>query len=113
MKYMFSVKGSDIYLTRGDTLILDVVLYKENAIYQPVTGETVRFAMKRRYSDSDEDVLITKTIDNASMQLILSPNDTKDLEFAKYYVYDVEFTDTNGNVDTFIKGKFYLGEEVL
>lgn len=29
------------------------------------------------------------------------------------YVYDIQLTDADGRVDTFIKGTFYIEEEVL
>lgn len=110
---MFYIEGSNIYLTRGDTLILNIEMYNGNTPYVPVDGETVRFALKSNYEDPDEDVLINKDIDIETMQLTILPQETKELKMGRKYVYDIEFTDINGNVDTFIKGIFYLGEEVL
>ena len=110
---MFYVDGNDIYLTRGDTMILNVTITKDGSSYTPASGDTIRFAMKNRYEDSDADVLINKNIDMSTMQLTLLPSDTKNLKMGRSYVYDIEFVDASGNVDTFIKGNFYLGEEVL
>lgn len=110
---MFQVDGNNIYLTRGDTLVLNINMKNSGGSYTPVEGESVRFAMKYRYEDSDADVIINKNIDINTMQLILEPSDTKSLVMGHNYVYDIQYTDTNGNVDTFIKGYFYVGEEVL
>jgi hypothetical protein len=57
---MFSIKNSDITLTRGDTLFLRIEMNKDGKKVQPKEGESVRFAMKYRYTDPDENVLIHK-----------------------------------------------------
>lgn len=51
-------------------------------------------------------------IPTSTMILHLDPEDTKDLGFGEY-VYDVELTFANGDVDTFINNaKFILAPEV-
>lgn len=110
---MHTIKGNDITLTRGDTLYIKVNIFRNGEPYIPQEGEIIRFAMKRSYKDPDENVIILKIIPNDTMVLKIEPNDTKQLPFGKTYVYDIELTDTNGDVDTFIKGTFTIGEEVL
>ena len=110
IKTSYSIKGTNIDLTRGDTLKVTINITQDGEEYTPQTGDVVRFAMKRHYSDSD--ALITKTIDNNTLLLELDPEDTKELAFGAY-VYDIEMTFANGDVDTFIKGKFTITEEVI
>ena len=106
-------KEVTIYLTRGDTLDLEVVILKldEETRYVPRTGDKVRFALKKDYEDAKP--LILKDIPIDTMRLHLDPEDTKDLDFGTY-VYDIELTyGDDGTVDTFIpKAKFKLTEEV-
>lgn len=110
---MFSIKNSDITLTRGDSLFLQVEMNKNGNKVQPKEGESVRFAMKYRYTDPDEKVLIHKQIPLDTLLLEIKPEDTKPLKFNKTYVYDIQYTDIDGRVDTFINGTITLTEEVL
>ena len=108
---MYCVKGTEIILTRGDTFRATLTIQDCNGdIYVPQPGDVIRFAMKKRYSDKD--VLLTKIIDNETLTLKLSPEDTKSLLFGTY-VYDIELTYSSGDVDTFIAGAtLRLMEEV-
>lgn len=107
---MHSIRGTDITLTRGDTLLIQLNLEKDEQPFTPQEGSVIRFAMKRKYTD--EEVLINKNIDISSLLLEIEPRDTKELPFNKTYVYDIELTDPLGRVDTFIKGTLTLSEEV-
>lgn len=108
----YSVKGTTIYLTRGDSLVLQVVILRrqdgKEEIYTPVEGDTIRFALKRdkmnpektRYLDAKP--LIIKNVPYRTLILRLDPEDTKWLDFGSYR-YDLEITFANsGLVDTFI-----------
>ena len=107
---MVSVKvNNDIELTRGDSLVLDVVISSDNGSYVPSSGDSIRFAMKKHYTD--EECVINKDIPNDTMQLKIDPSDTKSLDFGKY-VYDMQLTTSAGVVNTFVSGNFYLLEEV-
>lgn len=103
------IKKIPISLIRGDTLRLQIEILVNNESYTPQQGDTVRFAMKQSYSSSK--VLIKKIIPNDTLILHLEPKDTKKLLFGTY-VYDIEITFANGDVDTFIKGPFKLEPEV-
>ena len=70
-----SISGSNITLTRGDTLYLTVLMTKNGVNYTPVEGEKVRFAMKKKIDD--EEPLILKDIPINTMILKLVPEDTK------------------------------------
>ena len=110
---MHKITGSDITLTRGDSLVLNLQLTKNGEPYVPEQGSEIRFAMKKRYTDADEDVVLLKTIPIDTLILEIEPEDTKELTMNKAYVYDIQLTDSSGRVDTFLSGKFTVGEEVL
>lgn len=107
----YSVKGKAISLTRGDTFYCQIGIEDSNGnVYEPQPGDKIRFAMKRQVTDSEP--LILKVIPNDTMILKILPEDTKELKVGAY-VYDVEITKANGDVDTFItKSPFTITEEV-
>lgn len=102
---------TDITLTRGDTLFLQLQLKKNGQSYTPTLGASVRFAMKSKYTD--EDTVLVKQVPIDTLLLEIEPEDTKPLKMKKTYVYDLQLTDENGYVDTFIEGNFTIGEEVM
>lgn len=106
------VNGTSIKMTKGDTLKLWLKLRDaEDNPYWPEEGDSLRFAMKSNYRD--EEPLIVKQIPNDSLLLVLNPEDTKGLEAPAAYVYDIEITYANGDVDTFVdKARLKLTEEV-
>ena len=106
------IENNDITLTRGDTLILNLNLTKNGEPFTPEEGSTIRFAMKRKYTDPDEDALVID-IPIDALILEIEPEDTKHLAQKKTYVYDIQLTEPDGRVDTFISGKFRISEEVL
>lgn len=102
-----SISGTSITLTRGDTLKVKIDIMKDDTLYVPQPGDSVRFALKHPAMNSkktaykDLDPLIIKNIPTNTMLLVLNPEDTKTLDFDTY-VYDVEITFSDGTVDTFI-----------
>lgn len=108
---MVEIVENDINLTRGDTLNLKVNMEDENGTeYIPGENDEIRFAMKKRYKDSE--CLIKKQISPLTRLLRLDPEDTKGLPFGRDYVYDIQITKEDGTVDTFISGVLHLVEEV-
>ena len=107
----FKVKNNTIYLTRGDTFKAQVTISNpDGSVYTPVEGDTIRFALKENVED--EECLILRDIPIDTMLLVINPEDTKGLEFGSY-VYDVQLTKANGDVDTFITAsKFKITAEV-
>jgi len=108
---MQKVVGKTIVLTRGDSF-KQIIAAKDmdGKPYTPVSGDVIRFAAKRNYSD--ENLVIEKQIPYDTMLLQLTPDDTKSLEFGTY-VYDIQITYSNGDVNTFLdKGTLKLTEEV-
>lgn len=111
MSFSVNDRTNRISLTRGDTFKAKVsITDSKGAAYVPNEGDKIRFAMKKDYDDKEPLLLINIPID--TMILVITPEDTKSLEFGKY-VYDVELTKANGDVDTFItKARIDLTEEV-
>ena len=107
-------KGYDITLTRGDSLPLQLTNLKKNGqAYTPDPEDSIRFAMKRKYKDPDEDAVLVKAISPDTLILNIEPEDTKELPMGKTFVYDIEITDKYGFVSTFIEGNFTIGKEVM
>ena len=110
---MVKIVGTKIRMTRGDTLKARLVLRnrKTKEIYTPDPEDQIRFAMKRNYEDPEP--ILVKNIPSDTLLFVLDPEDTKDLEQPGRFVYDMELTHTNGDVETFIdKAKLILTEEV-
>ena len=109
---MIKINGTTITMTRGDTLRLVLTLKDEDGnTYTPLPGDQIRFAMKHVYDDANP--LILKDIPNDSLELVINPEDTKNLPQPSTYVYDMQITYENGDVETFIdKAKLKLTEEV-
>lgn len=115
---MVTVTDNLITMTRGDTLKCKVTVTKDGEPYTPTSGESLRFAVKRRtktkgdYTEYvDKEPLINKAIPVDTLELKLDPADTKDLHFGKYD-YDVEITLADGTVSTFIENILTLKKEV-
>lgn len=108
-----SINGTNITLTRGDTLFLKVNMERDGQVFTPEEGSVVRFAMKLNYSDPDDKVVLVKSIPIDTLLLEFEPEDTKSLPMKTTYVYDIQYTDQFGHVDTFIKGRFKISEEVI
>ena len=107
----FKVRKNTIFLTRGDTFKAMLTINNpDGSVYTPVEGDTIRFALKENVED--EECLILRDIPIDTMLLVIYPEDTKSLEFGSY-VYDIQLTKANGDVDTFITAsKLKLTAEV-
>lgn len=100
----------EISLTRGDSLILNFTITKNEEEYVPVQGDAVRFALKQTIPDDEPLILKDADITNQTIELL--PSDTKQLAFGTY-VYDIQLTTVDGYVDTFIgPATFRITEEV-
>ena len=108
---MYEINGTTITLTRGDSFYCQITMKNEDGTaYTPQQGDAVRFALKKKYQDTEP--LIEKAIPTDTLILYLEPEDTKSLAFGEY-VYDIELTKANGDVDTFIyESQFNIAKEV-
>ena len=110
---MVSINGTNISVTRGDTLDISIeILYPDGSPYTVLAGDVIRFALKQRYTDPYP--LICKEIPHAGMNLRLEAEETKALQAGGApYVYDIQITMEGGTVCTFIdRAKFTVTEEV-
>lgn len=109
---MHSIDGTTISLTRGDTLIVKLdLMYSDGTQYIPHEGDQIRFAMKKTYNDRN--CIIIKDIPTDTLILKIDSEDTKKLPQPSKYIYDIQLTQANGNVDTFItEAKFIIEREV-
>lgn len=96
----FKVRNNTIYLTRGDTFRATISIFNpDGTSYTPIEGDSIRFAMKENVDD--EECLINRDIPIDTMMLVIYPEDTKELDYGNY-VYDIQLTKADGDVDTFI-----------
>lgn len=109
MGYNVNNTTKEIELTRGDTLKVKIDIFINGEEYIPRPEDSLRFAMKNTYNTSK--LLVHKDISVNDCILHLEPQDTKRLRFGEY-VYDIQITFANGDVNTFISGKFKLKPEV-
>lgn len=88
-----------IELTRGDTAYITISIPD----YKFDIGDIVKFCVKRRATDTE--YLFKKVIEvqenTEAVVVKIEPNDTKTALF-KDYVYDVEYINKNGDVNTII-----------
>ena len=97
---MFEIENNTIWLTRGDTFKATIdIKDRSGQTYEPQTGDVLKFHLKRHYED--ETCIIEKTIPTDPILLWLQPSDTQNLPYGNY-VYEVELTFANGDVDTII-----------
>ncbi len=106
---MIKIVGNKIYLTRGDTAMLKVVIYgADREEYTPDETDTVTLTVKKN-TGSDE-ILIQRKIEGGFVTI--EPEDTADLTYGDY-VYDICIKTESGIVQTFIPPSlFRVMEEV-
>lgn len=112
---MLKINETTIYLTRGDSALIQLTLTnKDGSAYVPASGDSIRFAMKRAMTDKHA-VLLTVQIPINTLVLAIEPEMTEELKYNKVipYKYDIELTSASGQVDTFIAdADLYLLPEV-
>ena len=117
---MNEIIGTTIRLTKGDTFVRTISLRRlaDNEEYTPVEGDVIHFALKRNVLNVSmtgyigDEPLIVKEIPIDTMVLRINAEDTKSLAVGDY-VYDIEVTFADGDVDTPINcGIFTLLPEV-
>ena len=131
---MLEINGNNIKLTRGDTALINLVIYaspsdccvnstaleniknQENRkVYELQDGDSVYFAVRKfpktgRYRDC----MIEKQFeldDDGNLNLSLEGNETAYFEYGRYY-YDCTLYFANGEENTVLKGSFTLTSEI-
>lgn len=102
---MLRIEEGKIYLTRGDTAYLTVTVDGR----EPQAEDRIILSVKKNIDDVD--YAFQKTVSFGEIFVIM-PEDTKDLEYGKYF-YDVQLVTNIGEIFTVIeKTAFYVREEV-
>lgn len=105
---MFSIVGTTIKITRGDTGIFSFDVMNDGTEYD-YSNDTVLFTVKQNTYTSE--ILIQKQIQYGKNVTIL-PTDTSNLSYGEYF-YDIQLTTEGGFVDTVITpSKFIVTPEV-
>lgn len=104
---MLIINGNDISLTRGNTAVIDVNIFKDDEPYILQEGEKIVFNLKR--SCDFNSVVLSKESEKNSF--IFSPIDTAPLGLGTYD-YSITYQGNGGEIDTFIIGKFIIMCEV-
>ena len=106
---MFKVDGNNIYLTRGDTAVIELTITDGEGETYDYSNDTVKFAVKRFVTDATP--VIEKTFEDGS--ITITPEDTKELSFGPY-LYDIQLTSEDGETvaTVIIPSTFTVGPEV-
>lgn len=107
---MLKIDNTDIYLTRGDSAMLELIITDEEGHkWEPTSTDKVIFCLKR--SAENPEPLLTIQAAESQTDIFIYPNDTKDLSFG-VYIYDIHVQTTSGNIFTVIAdSKFEIGKE--
>ena len=106
---------TDISMTRGDTQFFTIKIVNEKREKIPFNmGDTVYFTIKTATDTNRKTIqkVITDFNLDGEAEVEILPEDTRLLQF-KDYVYDVQYTKSDGQVITIIKpSKFIILPEV-
>ena len=105
------LKNWGIVVTKGDTVKMPIIVTNnDGSIYHVQKDDVINFGLKKEYTDAE--CLIEKTIDNNELMLVLSHEDTKNLEVGIGYKYDIQILRNKNEVHTFISGIITVTNEV-
>lgn len=106
---MYKVENDNVYITRGDSAVLNLSIEG----YTAQEGDTLTFSVKKNCNDAQP--VIQKSIDTTEMTITIDHEDTANLEFGDYF-YDVQLRRDNGEKVTYhtviIPHQFAVGAEV-
>ena len=107
---MLQITSNEVFLTRGDSADLEVIIYDlEGNVYELVEGDVLTFTLK--YNCITDDIIIQKDISSDST-IHIQPADTNDLLYGTYW-FDVQLVHGNGKTYTVIDPhRFNITKEV-
>ena len=112
---MFTITGTKIYLTRGDSADISVTLTNmDGTPYELQPGDTVYFRMKQKVTNEESQILIEKTAYISQDEIVISLDepDTMELPFGKYH-YEIELvTDDGRHYTVVVDADFEVGKEL-
>ena len=109
---MLDIKDNKIKLTRGDTLPLEITIIDKitGEPYEPVEGDSCRFALSVGYvEDDDYELILEKPVPLDELAITLTSAETK-IPYSTYN-YDVQITHADGTIETFISSKITITGE--
>ena len=110
---MYKIIGSNVYITRGDSAYITVnIADNDGNKFALDTGHIVRGQVRREPNNGD--LVVDADIDYSNPDKIIwhiKPENTKGIEVKEYY-YDLEVDTAEGDVYTFVSGKFVVTDEV-
>lgn len=98
-------ENNNIYLTKGDTALIDITLYYDSEPYEMRAGDKLLFAMKRNVKFNY--TVLSREYTRPQIELFQA--DTNALSFGEYD-YSITYIHNDGAIDTFLTGKFYITE---
>ncbi len=104
-------KTQEIQITRGDTLRVTFGATKNGQPYAFANGDKLKFYLNIPNAKVGSAPKLSIDIPTATGELYISSEQTKEL-ITTDYLYDIELTKANGDVDTIINRKSFkvLGE---
>ena len=101
---MLTIKKTDITITKGDTMPLHIDIMDGGEPYEPMEGDTCRFALSTGYvGEKGYALILSKNVPLDTGDVVITAEETGALKYTTYN-YDVELVHANGFVDTFISG---------
>lgn len=89
---MLKIDNNSITLTRGDSAELELTITDANGDAYDYSGDTVKFGVKRRATDTTPAMLVKEFEDG---KITFNPEDTANMEYGDY-LYDVQLEHTTG-----------------
>ena len=109
---MLTIKKNDITITKGDTMPLHIdCLNHDGTAYEPIEGDTCRFAISVGYvGEKGYALILSVPVPLDTGDIVITAEQTGALTYMTYN-YDVELVHANGYVDTFISGNLTVEGE--
>lgn len=113
--------SADIEMYRGDTRTFEIVVTRDGRAVNLTGAQAVRAVFKTRSSLPDDEATIALTLSsgvnivdpiNGVIALAFPKTTTSPLEAPQTFVFDVEVTDSGGNVTTVYQGWMLLKRDV-
>lgn len=106
----------DLTVKRGDTTSWDIILKDVDGNVIDLTNCVIYMTVKSEYSYDDDHSIFQKRIDNVpNPELGIATIKVSNLENdipPKNYYYDIQITDSYGNVTTLFEGKYIIEADV-
>lgn len=106
----------DLTMTRGDSRLVDIAVTNTDGTARNLTGATLRLTVKHGYGDLDTDALFAysgpATEPTLGTSVVVIPaGATTGLPPISVLVYDIELTESGGQVTTIQTGKLNVAAD--